>query len=99
MAATSDTIEKAISKEYTPGFITDLDSDTLPPGLSENTVRAISEKKGEPAFMLEWRLEAYRHWLTMKEPDWAYVDYEPIDYQFISYYSAPKVKEAPKSLD
>jgi Fe-S cluster assembly protein SufB len=99
MAATSDTIEKAISKEYTPGFITDLDSDTLPPGLSENTVRAISEKKGEPAFMLEWRLEAYRHWLTMKEPDWAYVDYEPIDYQSISYYSAPKVKEAPKSLD
>jgi len=99
MVATSDTIEKAISKEYTPGFITDLDSDTLPPGLSENTVRAISEKKGEPAFMLEWRLEAYRHWLTMKEPDWAYVDYEPIDYQSISYYSAPKVKEAPKSLD
>lgn len=99
MAATAETLEKIIQKEYAPGFVTDLESETLPPGLNEDVVRAISAKKNEPAFMLEWRLEAYRHWLTMTEPTWAYVDYEPVDYQAISYYSAPKVKEAPKSLD
>ena len=99
MAATADTLEKIIHKDYKPGFVTDLESDTLPPGLNEDVIRAISARKNEPEFMLEWRLAAYRHWLTMTEPTWAYVDYEPVDYQSISYYSAPKVKEAPKSLD
>lgn len=99
MSATPESIEKIIGKEYKPGFVTDLEADTLPPGLSEEVIRAISAKKHEPEFMLEWRLSAYRHWLTMREPTWAHVRYEPVDYQSISYYSAPRVKEAPKSLD
>jgi len=99
MSATSETLENLIHKEYKPGFVTDLESDTFPPGLNEDVIRAISAKKGEPEFMLQWRLEAYRHWLTMTEPTWACVDYERVDYQSISYYSAPKVKEGPKSLD
>ena len=99
MSATPKTIEKFIGKEYKPGFVTDLEADTLPPGLSEEIIRAISARKNEPEFMLEWRLNAYRQWLTMREPDWAYVHYEPVDYQAISYYSAPKIKDAPKSLD
>lgn len=99
MAATAEALEKIIHKEYTPGFVTDLESDTLPPGLNEDVIRVISAKKNEPDWMLEWRLQAYRHWLTMTEPSWAYVHYEPVDYQSISYYSAPKVKEGPKSLD
>ena len=99
MSATSETLENIIHKEYKPGFVTDLESDTFPPGLNEDVIRAISAKKDEPAFMLQWRLEAYRHWLTMTEPTWAYVDYESVDYQSISYYSAPKVKEGPKSLN
>ena len=99
MSATSETLENLIHKEYKPGFVTDLESDTFPPGLNEDVIRAISAKKDEPEFMLQWRLEAYRHWLTMTEPTWAYVDYESVDYQSISYYSAPKVKEGPKSLN
>jgi Fe-S cluster assembly protein SufB len=99
MSATSETLENIIHKEYKPGFVTDLESDTFLPGLNEDVIRAISAKKDEPAFMLQWRLEAYRHWLTMSEPTWAYVDYESVDYQSISYYSAPKVKEGPKSLN
>ena len=99
MSATSETLETLIHKEYKPGFVTDLESDTFPPGLNEDVIRAISARKNEPEFMLQWRLEAYRHWLTMTEPTWAYVDYEAVDYQSISYYSAPKVKEGPKSLD
>ena len=99
MAATAPTIEDVIHREYKPGFVTDLEADTLPPGLNEDVIRAISARKNEPEFMLQWRLEAYRHWLTMKEPTWAYVQYEPVDYQSISYYSAPKVKEGPKSLN
>ena len=99
MAATAEAIEKIIHKEYTPGFVTDLESDTFPPGLNEDVIRAISAKKHEPDWMLAWRLEAYRHWLTMAEPNWAQVRYEKVDYQSISYYSAPKVKEGPKSLD
>ena len=99
MAATAEALEKIIHKEYTPGFVTDLESDTFPPGLSEDVIRAISAKKHEPDWMLAWRLEAYRHWLTMTEPTWAQVRYEKVDYQSISYYSAPKVKEGPKSLD
>jgi Fe-S cluster assembly protein SufB len=99
MAATAEALEKIIQKEYAPGFVTDLESDTFPPGLSEDVIRAISAKKNEPEWMVEWRLEAYRHWLTMAEPKWAYVNYEPVDYQSISYYSAPKTKEAPKNLN
>jgi Fe-S cluster assembly protein SufB len=99
MSATAQTIEKLISQEYKQGFVTELETDTLPPGLDENVIRAISSRKGEPEWMLEWRLEAYRHWLTMEEPQWAYVKYPRIDYQAISYYSAPKPKDGPKSLD
>ncbi len=99
MAASAKSLEKFIHKDYKPGFFTDLEADTLPPGLNEDVIRAISMKKNEPEFMLEWRLEAYRRWLTMEEPQWAYVHYGPVDYQGISYYSAPKAKEAPKSLD
>jgi Fe-S cluster assembly protein SufB len=86
--------------EYKAGFVTDIDSETLPPGLSEDVMRALSAKKGEPEWMTQWRLKAYRHWLTLKEPTWANVRYSPIDYQAISYYSAPRQnKNAPKSLD
>ena len=99
MAATAEALERIIHKEYKPGFVTELESDTLPPGLNEDVIRAISAKKNEPDWMLAWRLEAYRHWLTMAEPTWAQVRYEPVDYQAISYYSAPKVKEGPKSLN
>ncbi|MGD8853906.1 MAG: Fe-S cluster assembly protein SufB [Gammaproteobacteria bacterium] len=85
---------------YEAGFSTDIDSDTVPPGLNEDVIRLISAKKQEPGFMLEWRLKAYRHWLGMKTPQWAHVHHPPIDFQSISYYSAPKSrKDAPKSLD
>lgn len=100
MSTTEQELEKFIRRDYQPGFVTDLESDTLPPGLSEAVVIAISERKNEPAFMREWRLKAYRQWLTLKEPRWAHVDYAAIDYNAISYYSAPKSqKEGPKSLD
>ncbi len=93
-------LEALVGQKYRHGFVTDIESDTLPPGLNEDVIRAISLRKREPAFMLEWRLKAYRHWLTMQEPRWARVHYNPIDYQSISYYSAPKPKaNAPKSLD
>ncbi len=99
MSASQEQIDNLIHKEYKPGFVTDLEADTLPPGLNEEVIRAISQRKNEPPFMLAWRLKAYQQWLTMSEPDWAYLDYQAIDYNSISYYSAPKVKEAPKSLD
>jgi Fe-S cluster assembly protein SufB len=99
MSATAETLERFIQQDYKPGFVTDVEADTLPPGLNEDVIRAISAKKKEPQFMLEWRLNAFRHWLTMQEPKWAFVHYGPIDYQAISYYSAPKVRERPKSLD
>lgn len=93
-------LEEHVAQEYEAGFVTDVESETLPPGLDEDVVRAISAKKGEPEWMLEWRLKAYRHWLTLEEPTWANIKYEPMDYQSISYYSAPKSKDdAPKSLD
>lgn len=89
-----------LTREYTPGFVTDIESDSLPPGLNEDVIRAISAKKNEPEFMLEWRLQAYQHWLTMQEPTWAHVNYTPVNYQEISYYSAPKSqKDKPQSLD
>src|ERR1051325_1185027 len=95
----SSSIESLIGREYEAGFVTDIEADTFPPGLSEDGVRAISAKKSEPEFMLEWRLKAYRRWLTMKEPHWPNVTYEAIDYQGISYYSAPKTKKPLGSLD
>ncbi len=100
MATESHDVEALVKKEYEHGFVTDIDSDTLPPGLNEDVIRLISKKKNEPDWLTEWRLKSYRHWLTMLEPTWAHVDYNPIDYQAISYYSAPKSKDdAPKSLD
>lgn len=92
-------IEELANKEYKYGFVTDIEADTLPKGLNEDIIRQLSAKKNEPEFMLEWRLKAYRHWLTMKEPHWANVQYSPINYQDLSYYSAPKKKPALKSLD
>ena len=93
-------VDALVRREYQHGFVTDLESDTVPPGLDEDVVRLISRKKGEPEFLVEWRLKAYRHWLTMTEPRWANVVHAPIDYDGISYYSAPKSKEdGPKSLD
>jgi Fe-S cluster assembly protein SufB len=95
----SSTIETLVGREYKHGFSTDIAADTFPPGLSEETVRAISAKKNEPAFLLEWRLKAYRRWLTMSEPHWPNVKYNPIDYQSISYYSAPRTAKPLGSLD
>lgn len=94
------TIDQWQSQEYKYGFTTDIESDTLPPGLDEDVVRKISAIKNEPDWLLQWRLKAYRHWLTMTEPNWHNVHYTPIDYQKISYYSAPKSdKDRPQSLD
>ncbi|NYT61157.1 Fe-S cluster assembly protein SufB [Alcaligenaceae bacterium] len=94
-----DQLDSFLDREYTAGFVTDIESDTIPKGLSEDTVRLLSAKKNEPEFMLEWRLAAYRHWLTMDLPEWAAVSFPRIDFQDISYYSAPKKKDGPKSLD
>ena len=100
MATRTPEVEDFIGQTYKHGFVTEIDADTVPPGLDEDVIRLISRKKGEPAFLLEWRLEAYRHWLTMSEPRWAHVHHQPIDYQAISYFSAPKSKkDGPKSLD
>jgi Fe-S cluster assembly protein SufB len=99
MATDNKDVDSLLRGEYRHGFVTDIESDTVPPGLDENVIRLISAKKQEPAFMLEWRLKAYRHWLGMREPNWAHVKHPPIDYQDISYYSAPKSKkDGPKSL-
>src|SRR5690606_18190271 len=97
---TDPTLEALIRQKYRHGFVTDIESDTVPPGHDEHIIRLTSRKKKGPSFMLEWRLRAFRHWLTMKEPSWAHLRIEPIDYQGISYYSAPKSKaDGPKSLD
>ncbi len=94
------TLEQLAERDYEWGFVTDIEQETFPPGLSEEVVARLSAKKGEPSWMLDWRLKAYRHWLTMTEPRWANVHYPPIDYQSIAYYSAPKSdKDRPKSLD
>ena len=92
-------IESQVLQPYKYGFVTDIDADTVPPGLNEDVVRLISAKKGEPAFLLEWRLKAYRHWLTMTEPRWANVTYADIDYQAIRYYSSPKQQKKWDSLE
>src|SRR3954465_5065552 len=95
----SSGIEALVNREYAYGFVTDVETATVPPGLNEDIIRLISGKKNEPAFMLEWRLKAYRRWLTMKEPHWGNLHYEPIDYQNIIYYSAPKSVKPLQSLD
>jgi len=97
--AMGSTIETLVNREYQYGFVTDIEADTIPIGLSEATVRLISEKKGEPDFLLDWRLKAFRRWQTMREPHWANVTYPPIDYQSISYYSAPKAAKTLTSLE
>ena len=100
MSTSDSTLEQYASEEYKYGFVTDVEQETIPPGLDEDVIRQISAKKNEPEWLLEWRLKAYRHWLTLEEPTWANVEYEPVDYQAISYYAAPKSKEdGPKSLD
>ena len=97
MSTETQTIERLANQEYKFGFTTEVEQEIVPPGLNEDVIRLISAKKSEPEWMLEWRLKAYRHWLTMKEPHWANAQYPPIDYQAISYYAAPKA--GPKSLD
>jgi Fe-S cluster assembly protein SufB len=100
MDTSTSTIEQFATQDYQFGFITDVEQDTFPVGLSEDVIRMISAKKEEPEWMLDWRLRSYRHWLTMEEPTWANVRYEPIDFQAISYYAAPKPKgSGPKSLE
>ena len=99
MSTDLETLENVTQQEYKWGFYTDIEADSVPPGLDEGVIRLISAKKKEPEFMLEWRLKAYRRWLEMKEPHWAFVDYPPIDYQNTVYYSAPKQKPQLKSLD
>src|SRR3989454_8419072 len=92
-------IEAQVLQPYKYGFVTDIEADVVPPGLSEDVIRLISAKKGEPEWMLEWRLKAYRNWLKMPEPHWSNVTYGPIDYQGISYYAAPKQRPKLESLD
>ena len=100
MPSANETIQELANQEYKYGFVTDIEADAIPRGLNEEVVRTISARKNEPAFLLEWRLRAYRHWLSMKEPAWHNVHYPPIDYQDIIYYAAPKSgKDGPKSLD
>ncbi len=100
MATPENSVDQYIKREYQAGFITDIESDALEPGLNEDVIRFISAKKNEPEFMLNWRLKAYREWLQMQEPKWAHVHYPKIDFNDIIYYSAPKSqKDGPKSLD
>ena len=103
MSDSSNTIETFANQEYKWGFVTDIESESIPRGLSEDVVRLISAKKNEPQFMLDWRLRAYRHWASLQakeaEPKWANIHYSPIDYQAITYYSAPKQKPQLESLD
>ena len=94
----TDIIDQRVKEDYKYGFVTDIESETLPPGISEETIQFISEKKKEPSWLLDWRIKAYRKWLKMKEPKWQHVSYDNIDYQSISYYSSPKKKNI-KSLD
>ena len=89
----SATVKTLVNQPYKYGFVTDIETDTIPRGLNEDVIRLISTKKNEPEFMLEFRLKAYRQWLKMTEPTWPHVDYPPIDYQDIIYYSAPKQKK------
>ena len=100
MSSQTQNVEALVNKEYEHGFVTDISADTVPPGLNEDVIALISGKKNEPAWLLEWRLQAFRHWQKMREPDWAHVHYAKIDFQAISYYSAPRSEaDGPKSLD
>ncbi len=100
MSSSAKEVENLIAQEYKQGFVTELEAETFPPGLDEEVIAKLSKIKNEPDFMLEYRLKAFRHWQTMQEPDWAQLNIEPIDYQAISYYSAPKKdSEKPQSLD
>ena len=104
MKTATNTVEDLTKNEYKYGFVTDIESDSIPAGLNEDVIRLISAKKNEPEFMLEWRLKAYRYWAKLEksqaEPKWANVHYPPIDYQKIIYYAAPKAKgDRPKSLE
>jgi Fe-S cluster assembly protein SufB len=93
-------IDKALNQKYEAGFVSDIESETFAPGLNEDVIRRISANKNEPEWMLEWRLHAYKNWLTLEEPEWAHLHYPKINYQNISYFSAPKsMKDKPKSLD
>ena len=98
-AETADKVRSLAGEKYKYGFVTDIESETAPRGLDESTVRFISQKKDEPDWLLEWRLRAYRTWVGMQEPSWAKLGYPPIDYQGSYYYSAPKAKAGPKTLD
>ena len=95
----SEQVEHLIKKDYAAGFYTEIDAETLPPGLNENVVRFISAKKNEPEWLLDWRLKAFRFWQTMVEPTWAKLNYSKIDYQDAHYYSAPKSKPSLQSMD
>jgi Fe-S cluster assembly protein SufB len=100
MVDSNPQISQLLDQEYPAGFVTDIDADSVPPGLSEDVIRLISAKKQEPPFLLDWRLKAYRHWQSMQVPEWSSVHYPPIDYNSISYYSSPKSrKDAPASLE
>ena len=99
MADTNKYLTSLMQREYKAGFVTDIDTDTLPPGLNEDVIHAISEKKNEPGFMLDWRLQAYRAWLKMETPKWAHLHHPPIDFQALSYYASPKQKPLLDSLD
>ena len=94
-----DVLQKAANSEYKYGFTSDIDTEIVPPGLDEDVIRFISKVKGEPDWLLDFRLKAFRHWLTLPMPDWAHLNIPPIDFQAISYYAAPKKKELKKSLD
>ncbi|MDQ3831095.1 MAG: Fe-S cluster assembly protein SufB, partial [Candidatus Tectomicrobia bacterium] len=99
----SQALDLLTSQDYKWGFVTDIDQEAIPPGLNEDVIRLIAAKKHEPDWMLEWRLKAYRYWEKLEkseaEPKWANVHYPPVDYQNIVYYSAPKMKDGPRSLD
>ena len=99
MTTEQNTIEELTNREYKYGFVTDIEADTVPPGLNDEIVRLISAKKQEPAWLLEWRLKAFRNWLTMEEPKWPNIHHEPIDYQDQVYFSAPRQKSGPKNLN
>ena len=100
MSGESSTIDRMVEQKYQHGFVTDIESETLPPGLSADVIRAISARKNEPEWLLEWRLKAYEQWLKMEQPDWAHLNIDAIDFQAISYFSAPKSdKDRPQSLD
>jgi len=100
MRADTDTIDEFVASDYKYGFVTDIESESLEPGLGEDAVRFISAKKNEPEWLLEWRLKAFRHWEKLECPTWPHVNYPPVNFQDISYYSAPKkIGDGPKSLD